>query len=237
MTGRGSGIGDRGSGAAAPVPNALVVVGASWGGLHAVSTILRALPAACDAPLVVVQHRSAAGDGLLAQLLQDVTDRPVRDVDDKEPVALGHVYIAPPDYHLLVEASEDGPTFALTTDAPVRYSRPSIDVTMVSAAEAVGARALAVVCTGANDDGARGARRVVERGGGALVQDPDTAEVRTMPEAACRALRGAPRARWDVAPLDALGARIAAGVRALITPGGVLRAPAPVPAAAPGGRA
>jgi two-component system chemotaxis response regulator CheB len=108
----------------------------------------------------------------------------------------------------------------------VRYSRPSIDVTLVSAAETAGGRALAVVCTGANDDGARGARRVVERGGAALVQDPATAEVRTMPEAACRHLRLVPlarRDRWDVAPLDALGPRIARAVRALATPGGPVR--------------
>jgi two-component system chemotaxis response regulator CheB len=79
-----------------------------------------------------------------------------------------------------------------------------------------------VVCTGANDDGARGARRVVDRGGAALVQDPATAEVRTMPEAAVRHLATAERARWDVAPLDHLGARVARGVRALLG-GGALR--------------
>lgn len=204
----------------------LVVVGASWGGLHAVSTILRALPEDCMAPLVIVQHRSREADGLLTQLLQDLTARTVCNVDDKQAVRAGHVYVAPPDYHLLVEAEsadEGGAHFVLSTDAPVRYSRPSIDVTMVAAAEAYGPRALAVVCTGANDDGARGARRVVDRGGAALVQDPATAEVRTMPDAAYRALATAPRTRWDVAPLDALGARIARGVRALLTPGGALR--------------
>jgi two-component system chemotaxis response regulator CheB len=92
---------------------------------------------------------------------------------------------------------------------------------MVAAAEAYGARALAVVCTGANDDGARGARRVVDRGGAALVQDPATAEVRTMPDAACRELAGAPPARWDVVPLDRMGARIARAARALLGGGAV----------------
>ncbi len=202
---------------------ALVVVGASWGGLHAVSAILRGLPADHRAPLVVVQHRSREAEGLLARLLQDVTPLRVCEVDDKQAVLEGHVYVAPPDYHLLVEDDPDGPHFTLATDGPVRYSRPSIDVTMVAAAEAFGARALAVVCTGANDDGARGARRVVDRGGAALVQDPATAEVRTMPEAAIRHLATAARARWDVAPLEALGARIARGVRAVLRGGGAVR--------------
>jgi two-component system chemotaxis response regulator CheB len=202
---------------------AVVVVGASWGGLHAVSTILRGLPATHRAPIVVVQHRGRDGEGLLARLLQDVTPLQVCEVDDKQAVLAGHVYVAPPDYHLLVEdGGPAGAHFTLTTDGPVRYSRPSIDVTMVAAAEAFGPRALAVVCTGANDDGARGARRVVDRGGAALVQDPATAEVRTMPEAAVRHLATAERARWDVAPLDQMGARVARGVRALLG-GGALR--------------
>ncbi len=201
----------------------LVVLGVSWGGLHAVSTILRALPADLGAALVVVQHRSREGEGLLAALLQGVTGLPVGEVDDKEPIAPGRVYLAPPDYHLLVDEGH----FSLATDAAVRYSRPSIDVTMVSAAETYGARVLAVVCTGANDDGARGARRVVDRGGAALVQDPDTAEVRTMPEAALRHLDTAPAARWAVVPLDALGARLAAAIGGpAVDPGRVHAAPA-----------
>jgi two-component system chemotaxis response regulator CheB len=210
--------------AAADAPNdddALVVVGASWGGLHAVSAILRGLPADHRAPLVVVQHRSREAEGLLARLLQDVTPLQVCEVDDKQVVLPAHVYVAPPDYHLLVEGGPGGAHFALSTDGPVRFSRPSIDVTMVAAAEAYGARTLAVVCTGANDDGARGARRVLDRGGAALVQDPATAEVRTMPDAACQHLATAPRARWDVVPLDQLGRRIAGGARAVLRGGAV----------------
>jgi two-component system chemotaxis response regulator CheB len=201
---------------------ALVVVGASWGGLHAVSAILRGLPADHRAPLVVVQHRSREAEGLLARLLQDITPLEVCEVDDKQSVLPGHVYVAPPDYHLLVEDGVEGAHFTLSTDGPVRYSRPSIDVTMVAAAEAYGSRALAVVCTGANDDGARGARRIVDRGGAALVQDPGTAEVRTMPDAACRQLATAPPLRWDVVALDQLGARLARAARAVLW-GGVVR--------------
>ena len=194
-----------------PTCPTLVVLGASWGGLRAVSAILRALPAGFAEPIVVVQHRSRDGEGLLATLLQDVTRLAVTDVEDKEPIRPGHVYLAPPDYHLLVD---DG-VLSLSVDAAVRWSRPSIDVALASAAEACGGRVVGVLLTGANDDGARGLRRVVDRGGRALVQAPDTAEVRVMPEAGILALRGAPAERWRVVPLDGMADAIVDAVRAL----------------------
>ena len=184
----------------------LVVIGASWGGLHAVSTILAGLPPAFDTPSAIVQHRAEESDGLLVGLLQAVTTLRVCDVEDKETIRAGHVYIAPPDYHLLVD---DG-HFSLSVDAAVRYSRPSIDVALASAADTCGAAVVGVLLTGANDDGARGLRRVVDRGGRALVQDPATAEVRTMPEAGLRALADAPSARWASVPLTGIAARVAA---------------------------
>jgi len=183
----------------------LVVFGASWGGLHALSAIVRELPADLPAAVAIVQHRSKDSGGLLAELLREETRLPVVEVEDKEPIRRGRIYVAPPDYHLLVD---DG-VFSLSVDAAVRYSRPSIDVTMASAADAYGERTLAVVLTGANDDGARGARYVVDRGGQALVQDPASAEVRTMPEAAARALDGATLGRWWVVPLVEVAARVA----------------------------
>ncbi|MDF1504688.1 chemotaxis protein CheB, partial [Roseisolibacter sp. H3M3-2] len=186
-----------------PAVPLLVVVGASWGGLHAVSTILAGLPRDFSAPVAVVQHRAKESEGLLVGLLQAVTTLRVCDVEDKEPIREGHVYVAPPDYHLLVEDDH----FSLSVDAAVRYSRPSIDVALASAADSLGPAAVGVLLTGANDDGARGLRHVVTRGGRALVQDPATAEVRTMPEAGIRALAGAPRDRWEVAPLDQVAAR------------------------------
>jgi two-component system, chemotaxis family, protein-glutamate methylesterase/glutaminase len=182
----------------------LVVIGASWGGLQALSAIVHGLPLGLPAAFVIVQHRSKDSGALLAELLQDVTPLRVVDVEDKEPIVAGHAYVAPPDYHLLID---DG-VFSLSVDAAFRYSRPSIDVTMASAAEAYGERVVAVVLTGANDDGARGARQVIERGGAVLVQDPATAEVRTMPEATMRALATAPRARWAVVPLPAIAPRL-----------------------------
>jgi two-component system, chemotaxis family, protein-glutamate methylesterase/glutaminase len=169
---------------------------------------MEGLPADLPAAIVVVQHRSKESESLLASLLQDHSRLPVSEVEDKDPIASGRVYIAPPDYHLLV----DGPTFSLSVDAPVKYSRPSIDVTFFSAADTYRARAVGVVLTGANDDGSRGLRRIVDRGGRAVVQRPDTAEVATMPAAA---LRMVPEA--TVLALAEIGAHVAQVARALAT--------------------
>jgi two-component system, chemotaxis family, protein-glutamate methylesterase/glutaminase len=165
----------------------VVVVGASWGGLNALSTIVGGLPPEFDIPVIIIQHRSKDSENLLAELLQDETSLIVSEVEDKEPLAPGHVYVAPADYHLLLE---DG-HFSLSTEQAVRYSRPSIDVTFTSSADSYGARAIGVVLTGANDDGSRGLKRIVERGGLAIVQDPATAEVATMPAAALAAVPAA----------------------------------------------
>ncbi len=171
----------------------IVVIGTSWGGLSALSTVVAGLPATFALPIVVVQHRSADAPGMLAELLQARSRLAVVEVDDKAPFSSGHVYVAPPNYHLLVERS----FFSLTTDAPVRYSRPSIDVTFVSAADEYGSRVIGVVLTGANEDGALGLERIVDRGGYGIVQDPATAESPIMPRAA---LRRVPKAR--VVPLQ-----------------------------------
>lgn len=157
----------------------LVAVGTSYGGLQALGVILERLPADFGPAIAVVQHRSSDSDDTLARILQDHSRLPVREVDDKEPISRGTVFIAPPDYHLLVE---DG-TFALSTEAPVAYSRPSIDVFFESAAEALGERTVGILLTGANADGAVGLRRIKECGGYAIVQDPETAAGRAMPAA------------------------------------------------------
>ena len=112
----------------------IVVVGASWGGLAALNCLIGGLPADFDAPVAVVQHRSRHSDNLLAGLLQDVTPLQVVEVEDKEPLEPGSVYIAPANYHMLFE---DG-YLSLTTDPLVRFSRPSIDVTFTSTATARG---------------------------------------------------------------------------------------------------
>jgi two-component system chemotaxis response regulator CheB len=163
---------------------ALVVVGASWGGLNALSKLFAAMPEEFAVPIVVVQHRSRHADNLLASLLQDVTPLRVVDVEDKEPLEQHSVYVAPANYHLLIE---DG-HLSLTTDPLVRFSRPSIDVTFASAADTYRSGTLGVVLTGANDDGSRGLRHIVDVGGRAIVQDPATAESSAMPAAAVQAV-------------------------------------------------
>lgn len=177
----------------------LVVIGASWGGLAALSELVSALPGDFAAPLVVVQHRSRHADNLLASLLQDVTTLRVVDAEDKEPLEPAGVYIAPANYHLMVEKGH----LSLTTDPMVRFSRPSIDVTFISAGDAYRSAAIGVVLTGANDDGARGLRHIVNCGGKAIVQDPAAAESKTMPAAAVTAVPEA-----EVLPLLQISSRL-----------------------------
>lgn len=166
----------------------IVVVGTSWGGLAAIRQLIGGLPPAFALPIVVVQHRHKNSDHLLTSLLQDHTPLCVCDVEDKAPVVGGNIYVAPADYHLLVDHGQ----FSLSTEEAVLFSRPSIDVTFTSVADEYGPRAVGVVLTGANADGAQGLRRIFDRGGLAFVQRPDTAESPIMPASAIRAV---PRAR------------------------------------------
>lgn len=174
----------------------LVVIGTSWGGLHALRRVLGGLPANFDLPVVVVQHRHRDSDHLLVSLLQDHTALKVNEIEDKTPLEPGGVYVAPAEYHVLVERGQ----LQLSTEEPVRFSRPSIDVMFESAADAYGSKTIGVVMTGANDDGARGLRRIADRGGAAIVEDPATAESAIMPAAA---LKLVPDAR--VVAVDAMG--------------------------------
>jgi two-component system chemotaxis response regulator CheB len=163
---------------------AIVVVGTSWGGLDALRTIISGLPAEYELPTVVVQHRHKDTEALLARLLQDETRLTVCEIEDKQPIECGHVFVAPANYHTMVDHGH----FALSVDAPVRYSRPSIDVTMSSAADTYRHRTVGVVLTGANADGAFGLRSIADAGGLAVVQQPSTAEVPTMPAAAVKSV-------------------------------------------------
>jgi two-component system chemotaxis response regulator CheB len=162
----------------------LIVIGTSWGGLDALTRLLGGLHEGVRQPIVVAQHRSVESHhDALARLLQHHTRRVVSDPDDKTPLEDDHVYLAPPDYHVLVENSH----LALSTEAPVQFARPSIDVLFESAADAYGDRTIGIVLTGANADGAAGLARIKERGGVAIVQDPTTSMRRTMPDAAIAA--------------------------------------------------
>ncbi|HSK21253.1 MAG TPA: chemotaxis protein CheB [Longimicrobiales bacterium] len=176
----------------------MVVIGTSAGGLDAVCRLLRLLPPDLRLSILVVQHRSPDSDAL-CDVLQDCSALPVHDVIDKEPITPGNVYLAPPDYHVLVEEDH----FSLSVDEPVAYSRPSIDVSLESAADSWGQRLVGVVLTGANRDGARGLRHVRDAGGLALVQTIATAEVDIMPAAAAAAVPEA-----ELLTLEELAARL-----------------------------
>jgi two-component system chemotaxis response regulator CheB len=173
----------------------LVVVGTSWGGLAALRTLVAGLPESFLMAVTLVQHRHKDSDHLLRVLLQERSAMEVCEVEDKMPLEHGRIYVAPPDYHTLVELGH----FSLSTEAPVRYSRPSIDVTFSSAADSYAHRTVGIVLTGANADGSDGLRQISDRGGMAIVQDPSTAESSTMPAAAMKAV---PRAK--VMPLDGI---------------------------------
>ena len=188
----------------------IAVLGVSAGGLEAMCSILPRLPHDLGLAVVIVQHRSKDSNAL-CEVLQDCCTLPVYEATDKEPIVPGRVFVAPADYHLLIDFGH----MALTLDEPVSYSRPSIDLAFESAADSYGAGAVGVVLTGANADGARGLARIVAEGGTAIVQDPETAEVATMPRAALEAVPDA-----EVLPLAAiaerltqLGARSATGAR------------------------
>jgi two-component system, chemotaxis family, protein-glutamate methylesterase/glutaminase len=177
-----------------------VVVGASAGALEALSVILPALPANFRLPVLVVVHIPPDKRSVLVELFRRKCRVAVHEAEDKEPILAGNIYFAPADYHLLVE--KDG-CLSLSTDEPVLYSRPSIDVLFESAADAYGADLIGVILTGANQDGAEGMRAIVDAGGAGIVQRPDDAFAPAMPQAA---LAACPTA--EVLPLAMIAARL-----------------------------
>jgi two-component system chemotaxis response regulator CheB len=175
----------------------LVAMGGSWGGLAAYDRILPALPKDFPAAIVVVQHRAVDSHrGALTSYLQNRTALSVEEIGDKDPVVPGRVHLAPPDYHTIVEHGH----FALSTEAAVHHSRPSIDVTFQTAADAYGERLIGVILTGANEDGAAGIAAISRNGGVTIAQNPETADKPTMPRAAV-----ATGAVQRVAELDEIG--------------------------------
>lgn len=179
----------------APQPRA-VVIGASAGAIQALSLILPELPADFPLPVLIVVHVPADRDNILAPLFAPRCRMAVREAEDKELALPGTIYFAPPDYHLLVE--DDG-SLSLSTDEPVLYSRPSIDVLFESAADAFGEALVGIILTGASTDGAAGLKTICDAGAITLVEEPETAYADTMPLAAIAAC---PAAR--VLTLDAI---------------------------------
>jgi two-component system chemotaxis response regulator CheB len=165
-----------------------IVIGASAGAIQALSRILPALPADYPIPVLVVVHVPADHSDLLAPLFQAKCRVVVKEAEDKEPIRPGFVYFGPSDYHLLVEAER---TVSLSSDEPVLYSRPSIDVLFESAADAYGEGLVGVILTGANEDGAEGLCAISAAGGVALAEDPAEAFAPAMPTAALARCAGA----------------------------------------------
>jgi two-component system chemotaxis response regulator CheB len=163
----------------------LVVIGVSAGGIVAMKTLFGALPRNFALPIVVVHHVLAEARSSVSTLLGSGSAMHIKEAEEGERLVAGTVYIAPPNYHLLVE--RDG-TLALSTEALVNFARPSVDVLFESAALAFRAGVIGVVLTGANSDGAAGLRAIQLRGGLAVVQDPDDAEIDSMPRAALEAV-------------------------------------------------
>ena len=155
-----------------------IVIGVSSGGMNAMKIIFSLLPENFSIPIIIVQHIGSQSENLWIKLLNDKSKLEIKEADEKEKIEKGKVYIAPANYHLLIEKNK---TFSLTTDEKVNFARPSIDVLFESAAEAYQNKLIGVVLTGSNNDGTRGIKRIKDYGGLTIVQDPDTAESFFMP--------------------------------------------------------
>ena len=158
-----------------------IVIGVSAGGLNAVSFILKKLPADFQLPIIIIQHRNTDQRELLEDILQEKCKMKLKQADEKEKIKDGVIYIAPPDYHLLIENDF---TFSLSSDARVKYSRPSIDVLFESASYVYRERLVGIILTGANNDGSDGIIRISKYGGETVAQNPEEAEFPFMPKAA-----------------------------------------------------
>lgn len=161
----------------------LVAIGGSAGSLDAIFRILPLLKPSASFAVIIILHRKpgASGEELLVELLRARTDWVVQEAEEKEVLMPGHIYVAPPDYHLLIETDH---TLSLDVSEKVNYSRPSIDVTFESAAEVFGPHLLAILLSGANADGTEGMMHVKEKGGCCIAQAPSSAEVSYMPQQA-----------------------------------------------------
>ena len=157
------------------------MIGVSAGGLNALKILLPAFPLNFNLPLIIVQHVGANSDGTWISLLDNICKLKVKEADEKEIIDKGTVYIAPPNYHLLVEKDK---TFSLSIDGRVNYARPSIDVLFESASDVYKEELIGILLTGSSIDGTKGLKTIKEKGGLTIVQDPATAEVAYMPASA-----------------------------------------------------
>ena len=163
-----------------------IVVGSSAGGINALTTILTVLPREFPLPIIIVQHLHPNSESYLAQILGTKCELDVKQADEKEIIANGVVYIAPPNYHLLIEEDR---SFSLSVEAPVNFSRPAVDVLFETAIYAYRNKLIGIVLTGANSDGSQGLKKIKQVGGHAIVQEPTTAEADVMPKSAIAATK------------------------------------------------
>ena len=163
-----------------------IVIGASSGGMNAMKVMFSLLPKNFNTPIIIVQHIGAHSDNQWIKFLNDKSNLTINEADEKEEIEKGNIYIAPSNYHLMIERNK---TFSLTIDERVNYSRPSIDVLFESAAEAYKNKLIGVILTGSNNDGTKGMKRIKEYGGLTIAQDPETAESSYMPASAIAAIQ------------------------------------------------
>ena len=168
------------------VEHKVMIIGGSAGSVNLLMEIIPQIPKGYPLAIIVVIHRKVSQDSRLANLLETRAKVPVKELENNEPILPGVVYLAPTDYHLLIENDH---TFTLDYSEKINFSRPSIDVTMINAAHVFGKNLIGVLLTGANEDGARGMEAIQKAGGYTVIQDLDSAEVKIMPEAADRLIQ------------------------------------------------
>jgi len=156
-----------------------VIIGGSAGSLTVLFDVLPTLDPHLKTSIILVLHRKNSGDSSLSELLSSKTVLPVKEIDDKDPVLSGNIYLAPADYHVLIEKNY---FFSLDVSEKINFSRPSLDVTFESAAEAFGTSLTAILLSGSNNDGTAGLKAVQEAGGMIIVQKPETANMAYMPQ-------------------------------------------------------
>lgn len=158
-----------------------IVIGSSAGGLNALKTIILGLRKDFMLPIIIVQHISPHSDSFMARYFNQISPLHVKEADEREPVRSGHVYLAPPNFHLLVEEDQ---TLSLSVEEKVNFSRPSIDILFETASYVWGKHLIGIILTGANNDGASGLEKIARAGGLAIIQSPESAEVPIMPMSA-----------------------------------------------------
>jgi len=163
-----------------------IVIGVSSGGMNVMKIMFSLLPKDFNTSIIIVQHISPRSDNQWIKLLNEKSKLHIKEADEKEKIENGNVYIAPPNYHLLIEKDK---TFSLTIDERVNFARPSIDVLFESAADAYKNKLIGIILTGSNNDGTNGIKRIQECGGLTIIQNPETAESDYMPKSAIVAIQ------------------------------------------------